>query len=141
MATKTTAEPKLKALPKTLAACADELYQTRQARLAIEKEAETLKARETQLREHLINTLPKSQASGIAGSVARASIESKTIYQVKDWGLVHEYIRKNAGKNPGVWALLQRRLSDSTVKEMWEGGTKVPGTEPYELKTVSLTKV
>lgn len=128
-------------LPKTLAACADELYTTRQARFALDKQVDALKAREAQLSEELINKLPKSQASGIAGKVARATIETKTVCQVVDWDKVNGYILKNAKKNPGVFALYQRRIGESAVKEMWEAGREVPGVEPMDIPRVSLNKL
>lgn len=136
----TDAAPKFK-LPKSLAECADLLYTTRKTRLALAKEVEALAAKESALREELINKLPKSQASGIAGKVARASIENKTVYSAKDWDAIHGYILKQHKKNPGVWSLLQRRLGDATCKELFEAGVKVPGVEAMEVPTVSLNKL
>ena len=37
--------------------------------------------------------------------------------------------------------LLQRRLSDAAVKEMWQDGQSVPGVEPFNVITVSINKV
>ncbi len=51
-------------LPKSLAMCADLLYTTQQQRFALNKEAEKLQAIEVALRQHLIDTLPKGEASG-----------------------------------------------------------------------------
>ncbi len=134
-------EMKAKPLPKTLAGCADELYTIRQQRFALQKQVEAIQARESQLSEELINKLPKSAASGIAGKVARVTIETKTVCQVVDWDKVNDYIIKNAKKNPGVFALYQRRIGESAVKEMWEAGKSVPGVEPMEVPRVSLNKL
>jgi hypothetical protein len=122
--------------PKQLAQCADLLYTTRQDRLALEKEVEALKARETTLREHLIENLPKSQASGVSGRVANAKIETKEIPQVKDWDLFYKHVKRT-----GDFELMQRRLSDAAVKERWEAGKKVPGVEVFTATVVSCTKV
>jgi len=137
----TKSEAKAKPLPKTLAACADELYTTRQARFTLQKQVEALVARESALSEELIKKLPKSQASGIAGKVARATIESKLVCQVVDWDKVNAYIVKNAKKDPGVFALYQRRIGEAAVKEMWQAGKEVPGVEPMEIPRVSLNKL
>jgi hypothetical protein len=136
-----TAKPAAKALPKTLAACADEMYRVRHERYALQKQVDELKARETALGEELINKLPKSQASGIAGKIANAKIESKTVYLAKDWDAIRAHILKNHKKQPGVWSLLQLRLGEAACKEMFEAGVKVPGVEREDIPRVSLTKV
>ena len=140
MATDKTADKPIK-LPKTLAGCADRLYEVRQLRLAKQREVEAFEKEESALREHLIQNLPKSQASGIAGKTARASIANKVVVQVTNWDEVYGYIVKNFKKNPGVFALLQKRVGEAAVKEIWEAGKKVPGTQPLEVPTVSLNKL
>ena len=124
--------------PKSLATCADLLYTTREERYAAQKVVEALAAKEAILREHLINNLPKSDASGIAGKLARASIELKSTVKVNDWGKLYKYIAKNI--NQGSFALLQRRVGESAVREIWGQGKKVPGCEPYKVPVVSITK-
>jgi hypothetical protein len=128
-------------LPKTLAGCADRLYVVRQERLALQRQAEAFAAEETALREYLIDNLPKSSATGIAGKVCRASVETKTVWKADDWNKVRKYIEKEAPKNPGVWALLQKRLSDAAVKEVFASGKKIPGISRMEVPFVSLNKL
>ena len=123
-------------VPKQLATCADLLYTIRQERLALEKQLKELKSRESLLREHLINTLPKSEASGIAGRVARAKIETKEVPQVEDWEVLQKYVKRT-----GAFELLQRRLSDTAIKERWEAGKEVPGVKHFKAVVVSCTKV
>jgi hypothetical protein len=117
------------------------LFTTRNQRLALDKQVESLKSREAALKEHLIQKLPKSQASGISGLLARVTIGSKTKPVAADWDKIHKYIAANYKKNPGVFALLQRRLGEETIQEMWKNGTKVPGIEPMDIPTVSINKV
>lgn len=127
--------------PKTLAECGDQLYSIREQRLAMQKQVDELQAQETFLREHLINTLPKSNATGVAGKLVRVSIESKTVYQAKDWDAIRLYIKGHAAKNPGVWGLMNKALNQATIKEMYESGKKVPGIESLEVKVVSMNKL
>jgi hypothetical protein len=134
-------KPPLFKIPKSLALCADRLYVVKAARLAKEKEAEAFKAEETALREHLIANLPKSDATGVAGKVCRASITSKTVAQATDWDALYAFIVKGYKKNPGIFALLQKRVGDAAVKEMAEAGVKVPGTELIDVPQVSLNKL
>lgn len=132
-------------IPKSLAACADLLYSTREKRLAMDKEAAALQAQETALREHLINNLPKSNATGIAGKLVRASIENKVVYSVDaehgGWDSIRAYIVKNQKKNPGVWGLMNKALNQGTAKEMAEAGVKVDGLKALNVPVVSLNKV
>jgi hypothetical protein len=124
--------------PASLAACADLLYKTREQRYVLQRQATALEEQEGILREHLINNLPKSQASGISGKIANAKIETKQIVQVPDWLKLEKYIVRNANK--GSFALLQRRVNASAVEELWAAGKKVPGCEPFKVKVVSVTK-
>lgn len=123
-------------IPKTIGACADLLYETRRKRLAKQKEVEVLEAEETMLKEHIIATLPKSDASGVSGKVARVTVLSKDIPTVKDWSAFYKYILKNK-----AFELLQRRVSDAAVKERIESGKQVPGVEIFKAPTVSLNKL
>lgn len=127
--------------PKTLAECGDQLYSTREQRLALQKQVDELQAQETFLRDHLINNLPKSNATGVAGKLVRVAIETKTVYTAKDWDAVRLYIKGHATKNPGVWGLMNKALNQATVKEMYEAGKKIPGVESLEVKVVSVNKL
>lgn len=128
-------------LPKTLAECADQLYSTREQRLAMQKDVDELQAQETALREHLISTLPKSNASGIAGKLVRVSIVNKIVGKVADWDKLHAYIMKTQKKNPGVWGLMNKAVNQATLKELWESGTAVPGVDQLSVPTVSVNKL
>lgn len=139
----------VRALPRSLAACADLLYSAQQERLALDKRSEALKALETQIREHLITNLPKSDATGVAGRLARAHIEMKTVVSVESWpslyeSIVKEYLahkkRKDAPPELAFLAL-QKRAGDALIKERWEKGVSTPGIKPLQVPIVSLHKV
>ncbi len=123
-------------IPKNLGAVADLLYKTRAARLAKDKEVEELKEQEAALKEYIIANLPKSEASGIAGKLARVSVVNKAEYRVSDWAALYKYIKKN-----DAFALLQRRLSNEAVDEVIEEKKKLPGVESIDIPRVSLNKL
>lgn len=129
-------EPKEFVIPESLALCADLLYTTREERLKIDKVVEELKSREAQLREHLINNLPKSDASGVSGAVASATIKQKEEPVVEDWDSLYKYISRHK-----AWDLLQRRVSGPAVKARWEDKKVVPGVGMIIVPSISLTKV
>ena len=71
--------------PKTMGACADRIYELKNKRLAMQKEVDAVEAEEKALKEHIINTLPKSETTGVAGKLARVTVVTKQVPQVKDW--------------------------------------------------------
>lgn len=122
--------------PKALGACADRFFELREKRLAMQKEVDAVEAEEKALKEHLIQNLPKSEASGVAGKKCRVSVVTKPIPQVEDWDAVYKYIKRT-----GSFELLQRRLADGAVKERWEAGKEIPGVTHFNVVTLSVNKL
>ena len=123
-------------LPKSLAACADLLYEKRAERLAIQKQVDALEAEEKLIKEHLINSLPKGEASGIAGKVARVAVVTKDIAQVTDWDKLYAHIKRT-----GSFDLLGRSLTKAAVDERWAAKKEIPGVGHFNAVSVSVTKV
>lgn len=123
-------------IPKTIGACSDLLYKLRAKRLVAQAAADKIKVNEELLKTHIINTLPKSEVTGVAGRFARVSISPKDVPQVEDWPLFYEYLLKS-----GEFDLLQRRLSDGAVKDRWDDGVVIPGVKKFRVITVSSTKI
>lgn len=131
-------KPKPFQIPKTPAACADLLYQLREQRYALNKDVDDLAKQEGLIREHLIATLPISNASGITGAVARVQIEVVEKPQVKDWEKFNAYVVKNQR-----FDLLQRRINETAVEDTMEHDKKFlksAGVEMNPFKKVSCTK-
>jgi len=125
------------ALPPSIGRCADEYAEVRAIRLAMDKEVERVKARETELREHIIANLSKSSDTGAAGLRYRAQIVLKKTFKATDWPVFHSWIRKN-----DRFDMLQKRLSDTAVKDFIETeGRDLPGIEVVNVPDVSITKV
>lgn len=129
------AEVKYK-FPKALGACADKLFELRNKRLTMQKEVDAVAAEETALKNYIIENLPKSEASGVAGKLARVTVVTKQIPQVKDWDVFYKYVKKT-----GSFDLMQKRLTDAAIKERWEAGKEVPGVEHFNAVSVSINKV
>lgn len=122
--------------PKTMGACADHLYGLRAKRSAAQKVVDAIEAEEKALREHIIQTLPKSEASGISGKVANVKVVNRVVAQVKNWDQFYNHVLKTKS-----FDLLQRRVSETAVAERWDAKKKVPGVERFEFPVVSVTKV
>lgn len=123
-------------LPKTIGACADLLHEVRTLRLAMQKETDAVKARETEITNYIVDTLSKSDDTGAAGLKYRAQVVTKVKPTVADWDALHAYILEN-----GRFDLLQKRLSDKSVADMWDEGEAVPGVEKFNAIELSLKKL
>ena len=126
-------------IPKSLALAADMYCKKRDERLALQKEVDALEEYEKALKEHLINSIPKSDATGISGKVCRVSVVTKSVPRVVDWDKFYEYIAKNRTK--GSFALLNRAANAKAVTEIWDAGKQVPGVESFTAVTLSLNKL
>ena len=124
-------------LPRAMGKCADKLYEVRQRRLALQKEFDALKAEETAIKNHIIDKLPKSQASGIAGSLARVTVITKEQPQVKD----QEAFRKYMNRTKRFDLANKLQPSAPAIRDMWEEGKDIPGVDKFNVVTVSLNKV
>ena len=103
----------------------------------LQKEVEKLEADENAVKSYLMDVLPKNDATGISGKLVRVSLVPKTRVSVTDWDAVYAYIAKTYKKDPGVFALLQRRPSEEAVKDLWANGANVPGMEAYPYMSLS----
>ena len=119
-----------------IASVADEYGSLREQRLAQEKIAAALKERESFLATYLIDNLPKSDATGTAGKSWSVRIVNKVQATVEDWDKYYAFVFKSKRQD-----LLQRRINETAIKEMWEKKKVVPGIGKIEIPTVSLTKV
>lgn len=122
--------------PKAIGACADLLYQLKAKRLAGQKLVNEVEEEEKALKAYIINTLPKSESSGVAGKIARVTVVTKQVPQLADDDKFYAYIAKTKR-----FDLLTKRLSTAAIEELWEAGTEVPGIDHFQVVTISLNKL
>lgn len=123
-------------IPKNLADVADLYYLTRQKRLLEQKKVDEIEDQEKQLKQHIIDNLPKSKIEGIQGKVCRVSIDKKTKPIVEDWDKFYAYVKKN-----NAFDLMQRRIADKAIEERWADKKAVPGIGKFTAVTLSVNKV
>lgn len=115
----------------------DLLYQTKQERLEIQKQAAALETQEKEIKAWLIDNLPKSEASGVSGKLARATIVTKEEPTVIDERKFRRFLQKTKR-----YELAHKlRPSGAAIKEAWEEGEEIPGIGPFTVVTVSLNKL
>lgn len=123
-------------MPRSMGLSADLYAEVRELRLAMQKHVDKMKERETEIREYLIDNISKSDDTGAAGKKYRAQIVRKIVPQVADWAKVWAFVQKT-----GRFDILQKRVSDTAVKDMWEDGKAIPGVEKFHAVEVSITKI
>jgi hypothetical protein len=123
------------AVPKTIGACADRLYKIKELKSELNRQSAVLDKEESEIKEHVINTLPKDEVNGVAGKLGRVTIKKTPKPSVKDWAKLYAYILKKKD-----FSLLQRKPSEAAIKDRWNEGEKVPGVESFTVVTVSVTK-
>ena len=96
---------------------------------------------ESALKERIIQELPKSEATGIAGKLARVYVENKTVVKITDFAAYVADVAARMKKDPGAIALLQKRVGETAVKEVWEAGKKLKGVEGMDVPVVRMNKV
>lgn len=124
-------------IPKTLGECADLLYTTKKKRLEAQKEVDAIEAFEKELKSHIIDTLPVSNASGVSGKIGHVKIVIDELPQISD----HDKLRKFINRSKRYDLLYAQRVAAGAAREMWEDGKEIPGVEKYKNKKVSITKV
>lgn len=133
---KVAAPVKLGKIPTGLGACADLLYRVREERLAKAREVAEYEAFEKELKAHLIDSLPKDDATGAAGKLARVQIQVEAQPIVEDWDKFYGHIKKK-----GEFDLLNRAVNRAAVRERWDADKAIPGVGKFNAVKVSVTKV
>lgn len=122
--------------PKQIGLCADLLYTLKTRRLAENKTVLEIKAEETALKTFIIDTLPKSEATGATGKIARVTIVQKSRPEIVDFEKFVKFCIKSKRLD-----LLGRACAPEGIYELWEAGKEVPGVEEFKYKSISLNKV
>lgn len=126
------------AMPEHLGQVADEFKRVSEIRLSRQKAVDVIKARETELREHLINHIDVDNAAGVMGLRYQATIkvDEKPRIDPAQWEAFYDWVAEN-----DRFDLLQKRLSDRAIMELINDGEKIPGVEKMRVKSVSIKKI
>lgn len=121
--------------PPSLGAQIDALFNLREKLRAIQaqekEQMELIGAAEIVLME----TLNRDGVDKATGKLASVSITETVTGNVVDWDAFGAFVIKNKYLH-----LLQRRVSDPAIRELFETKGKVPGVEPFTKKRINMRK-
>jgi len=123
-------------IPESLGKCVDLMKEVEALASAMQKEVDAVKARAKELKNHLIDNVSKGDDGGVVGMRYMARIVTKPVAKVDDWDKFREHIL-----NTGDFSLMNKSISQASIKDVWESGEEVPGVGKFNSVTLSVNKV
>lgn len=123
-------------LKGTTGAIIDQLWAAREEKRNLESQVKEVEQTIKEIEEMLMTRLDAEGMDKATGKKASVSITTSVVADVQDWDLLYPYIAKNK-----FWHLLQKRVSDPSVHELWDAGKKVPGVLPFTRKKLNVRTV
>lgn len=100
----------------------------------LEREYNSQKAKAKELSDEMLTEMTIIGTSSYSGDLGRLSVRTTTQPAVDDWEALYDYIVATRS-----FDMLQRRVSATAYRDRLENGEPVPGVEPFEKKTLSIT--
>lgn len=123
--------------PESLGELVDFYHDLRDLRLAMEKEVAPVAERERQAKALILARLSEADGvTGVAGTRYRAQRVEKRVPAVKDWAALYAWVAET-----GRFDVMQRRLANKAVTDMWEADEDVPGVDAAIAVDLSVTKI
>lgn len=119
--------------PMTLGACIDKMWQLREDKRALDAQIKAVEADIKALETDMFGLLDAQDTRKAEGKHASVSVNESVVCNVEDWDALWPWIAKNK-----FFHLVQKRVSDPGIRELWALGKVIPGTQPFTKRTLSL---
>lgn len=117
----------------TVGGLIDELSTLRDERRDLAKKDAELKAQYDEKELQLIELMDSEGCTKSTGRVASAGISTTTVFNTTDWEAFMAYLIKTKQGH-----LVQRRVSNPAVLELFASKGVVPGLEPFNKRSINL---
>lgn len=114
----------------------DNLWGMREQKRAASEVVAKIEAEISEAEEALLARMEREGTDKATGKKATVSVGTSVVGNVKDWDELWKYIFKNKFSH-----LLQRRLSEPAIRELFEQKGAVPGVEPFTKKKLNVRTV
>ena len=120
-------------LVPTLGNTIDQMWALREEKRALDAQIKAVEADIKALETDMFGLLDAQDTRKAEGKNASVSINESVVCNVEDWDALWPWIAKT--KN---FHLIQKRVSDPGIRELWSLGKVIPGTQPFTKRTLSL---
>lgn len=117
----------------TLGAATDKMWALREEKRLLAVEEKRINTELTALETTIFGLMDAQDTRKAEGKKAGISIGEAVVGNVEDWDALWPYIVKNK-----YFHLVQKRVSDPGLRELWEKGKVVPGVQPFTKRTLSV---
>ena len=128
-------KPKLAAVPKpvTIGKAIDTLWQLREDKRALEAKVKVIEG-QIAIEESIVFERLDAQETLVGkGTKASISIGSSTSFNIENFDLFAAFVKEN-----NFFHLFQRRVSEASVREIFEEKGAVPGLTPFTKRKLNL---
>ena len=119
--------------PPSLGAVTDKMWQLREDKRVADAAVKVIELKIKELETTIFTLLDAQDTRKAEGKKASVSIGESVVGTVDDWDATWAYIAKNK-----FFHLVQKRLSDPALRELWALGKVVPGVQPFTKRTLSI---
>lgn len=117
----------------TLGASIDKLWALREEKRGHDSASKKVEDQIKALEVTMFEQLDAQETTKSQGKKASISIGETVVGNVEDWEALWPYIAKNK-----FFHLVQKRVSDPGLRELWALGKKTPGVVPFTKRTLNL---
>lgn len=117
----------------TLGAATDKMWALREEKRALAVEEKRIDTELKALEETIFDLLDAQDTRKAEGKKASVSIGEAIVANVEDWDALWPWIAKT--KN---FHLIQKRVSDPGMRELWALKKVIPGVQPFTKRTLSV---
>ena len=117
----------------TVGSTIDKLWAKREEKREAEAKVTVIAAEIAVIEESLMARMDTEETSKSQGKKASVSITSSIVATVEDWDAFHTFVAQIK-----YFHLLQKRVSDPAVRELWDAGKKVPGVQPFSKRKLNV---
>ena len=117
----------------TLGATIDKMWQLREDKRAAAKVVDGIELEIKELETTMFGLLDAQETTKSQGKKASVSITETVVGNVEDWEAFWPYIAKNK-----FFHLVQKRVSDPGLRELWALNKKTPGVQPFTKRTLNV---
>lgn len=111
----------------------DSVWAKREEKREAEAKVKVIEAEIAAMEEVLIDRMDKEETSKSQGTKASVSITHAVVANVEDWDAFWPFIVKHK-----FFHLVQKRVSDPAMRELWDAGKKIPGVQPFTKRKLNI---